>query len=164
MGYDTAIRRGMAHTGRDQQRTMKPAAILVWSFEIDVSRPFFALQNREIRGAGIKPHIQNVVLFAKLRRTAGTFSPSRQEFFRRMFVPGVRAFLLEPSDDIAKCDVILELFAAALAEEHDDGHTPKALTRDTPVRAFFDHFVDAVFAPAWNPFDVMNLSECFRTQ
>ena len=56
------------------------------------------------------------------------------------------------------------MFAAALAEEHDDGHTPKALARDAPVRAFFDHFVDAVFAPAWNPFDVLNLSECFRTQ
>ena len=81
-----------------------------------------------------------------------------------MFVPGVRAFFFEPFDDIAKCGVIVELFATALAEEDDDGHTPKALARDAPVRAFFDHFVNAVFAPTRNPFDVMDLSEGFRTQ
>src|SRR5438445_13367779 len=80
-----------------------------------------------------------------------------------MFIPGVRAFLFEPFDDIAKCGVIVELFAAALAEEHDDGHTPKTLAGHAPVRSFFDHFINAVFAPTWNPFDVMNLSERFHT-
>ena len=47
---------------------------------------------------------------------------------------------------------IVELLSAGFAEENNDGDAPEALARDAPVRAIGDHFRDAVFAPAGNPF------------
>src|SRR5882724_13424059 len=81
-----------------------------------------------------------------------------------MLIPGVSAFFLEPFDDIAERCEIFELRTASVAEKHDDRHAPEALARDAPVRAFLNHFVDALFAPARNPLDVGNLGERFRAQ
>ena len=82
------------------------------------------------------------------------FVPAGSKFFRRVLVPGVGAFFLEPFDDVAQRREILELLAAGVAVKNDDRHAPEALARDAPVRALLDHFVNAVFAPGGNPFHV----------
>ncbi len=70
VGDHAAIRRSVADARRNKQRAVEPAAILIWAFEINVRRPFGALQHGQIRGAGIEPHIQNVVFLAPLRHAA----------------------------------------------------------------------------------------------
>src|SRR5262249_50569990 len=139
----------------------EPAAILIRAFEVDVGGPLSAFEYRKVRGAGVEPDIENVVLLAPFHRAARAFRSSGQKLFRRMRVPGVGAFLFEPLHHVAKRGEVLQLPAAALAEEHDDGHAPEALARDTPVRALFDHFVDTVLAPAGNPFHAVNFLERF---
>src|SRR5260370_13282556 len=81
-----------------------------------------------------------------------------------MLIPGVSALFLEPFDDIAERDEIYELRTAGVAEKHNDRHTSEALPRDAPVRPFFNHLVDALFAPARNPFDIGNFGQRFRAQ
>src|ERR1043166_2376851 len=81
-----------------------------------------------------------------------------------MLVPGVGAFFFEPLDDVAERLVILELFAAAIAEENDDGHAPEARAGNAPIRPLLDHFVDAVLAPRRNPLHVVNFVERFLPQ
>src|SRR6267143_4756723 len=70
VGHNTAIRRTVTHAGGYKQRTVEPAAILIGAFEINVRGPLGPLQYGEIRRAGIKPHIENVVLFAPFCRAA----------------------------------------------------------------------------------------------
>src|ERR1700722_3617146 len=104
------------------------------------------------------------MFLAEFRRAAGTLCTGWQEFFGRMLVPGVCAFLLKPFNNVAQRGVVLESRTAALAEKHDDRYAPKTLARDAPIGALFNHFVDAFFAPAGNPLDVLNLGEGFRAQ
>ena len=85
----------------------------------------------------------------------------RKKFFGGVFVPSVGTFFFEPLQDIAQRGEIVKLFAAAFAEEHDDRNAPEALARDAPVGTLLDHFVDAIFAPGGNPFDVVNFFERF---
>src|SRR5579863_9695854 len=96
MSYHAAVGRVIAHASSDQQRTVEPTSILVRAFEVDIGGPFVALQNREMRGAGIEPYIENVIFFAPSGRAARTFRVRRQKFFGGMLVPSVGAFAFEP--------------------------------------------------------------------
>src|ERR1700741_466432 len=78
-----------------------------------------------------------------------------------MLVPGVGALLFKPLHHIAERAKIFETFAAGIAIKNDDGHAPETLTRNAPVRALFDHFVHAVFAPGGKPFHLMDFLERF---
>ena len=54
---------------------MEPAAILIAALDIHVRRPGKAeafIEHGQMAGAGIEPDIQNIALFAKLRRAAFT--------------------------------------------------------------------------------------------
>src|SRR6266403_1493555 len=81
-----------------------------------------------------------------------------------MLIPRVGAFLLEPFDDVAERGVIFKALSAAIAEKHDDRHAPETLARDAPIGALLNHFVNALFAPAGNPFHVGDFGERFGTQ
>src|SRR5579863_2412175 len=81
-----------------------------------------------------------------------------------MLVPGIGALFFEPFDDVAERGVVFEPLAAAIAKKHDDRHAPEALAGNTPVGALFDHFVNALFAPAGNPFHVLNFTESLDAQ
>src|SRR5271157_5665133 len=81
-----------------------------------------------------------------------------------MRVPGVRAFLFKPLHNIAQRGEIAELLAASIAEEDDDRNAPETLAGDAPVRAVFDHFVDALLAPAGNPLHIVNFPQGFLAQ
>src|SRR5208337_3258078 len=149
---------------RDQQRTVEPPAILVWTFQIDIGGPLLTMENGEVRRAGIEPHVQNVVFLAPFGSAARAFCAGRQKFLGRMRVPRVCAFLLKPLHNIAQRGEITELLSASIAEENDDGNAPETLARDAPVWAALDHFVDALLAPAGNPLDVVNLPQRFLAQ
>ena len=164
VGDDAAIGRSVAHSGGHEQRTVEPAAILVWSFEINVRGPLRALQHGKIRGAGIEPHIQNVVFLPPFCRAAGASCAGRKPFFRRVLVPRVGAFPLEPFHDVAERLEILEPRPAAFAIKNNDGHAPESLARDAPVGAVLDHFVDAFFTPGRNPLYVVDFFERFLAQ
>ncbi len=68
------VRRAIAHGDANQQRAVEPSAILVRPFEIHVRRPgkFLAvgietIEHRQMRGARIEPHIQNIGFLAPVR-------------------------------------------------------------------------------------------------
>ena len=150
MRHHLPVRRGPARPDADQQRTVEPAAILVRAFEIHVRGPasgIVAREHREMRGAGIEPHIQNVGFLAPLRRAAGALRSRRQQFLGGMRVPGVRAFALEKRQHVAQRREILQLLAARVAIKNDQRHAPEALPRNAPVRPLGDHVVNALVVP-----------------
>src|SRR5215472_14614647 len=114
-----------------------------------------------MRGAGVEPHVENVVFLAPLPCSARAFRAWGKQLFRRVLIPGVSAFFFKPFDDAAESGEILQLLAAAIAEKHDDGHAPETLAGNAPVRALFDHFVHAVFTPTGNPLHAMNFCQRF---
>src|SRR5207249_11005005 len=144
---DAAIGRSVAHAGGHQQRTMEPAAILVGAFEINVGGPLGTFQYRQIRRAGIEPDVENVIFLAPFCGATGTLCPRGEQFFRRVLVPGVGAFLFKPFDDIAQSFEIFEARATTFTIKNDDRHAPEALAGDAPIRALLNHFAHAGFAP-----------------
>ncbi len=164
MGHHAAIRRLVADARGDQQRTVKPPAILVGPLQINVRGPFVAFQHSEMRRPGIEPHVQNVVFLTPFFRTARTFCSRGQQLLRGVFVPGVSALFFKPLHHVAQRHKIIELLAARIAEKHDNRHTPEALPRNAPVRPLLDHFVDTFFAPAGNPLNLVNFLQRFLAQ
>ena len=81
-----------------------------------------------------------------------------------MLVPSIGAFFSEPAKYPAQGFEVVELLAASLTKENDDGDTPESLAGYAPVGSLLDHFVDAVFAPRRNPLHVVNFLECLLSQ
>jgi len=88
----------------------------------------------------------------------------RQKLVWRVLIPRIVALFFKPTHNVAQSAEIFQACSARVAIENDNGHAPKALARDAPVRAFLDHFVHAVFAPRGNPLDVTDLAERFLAQ
>ena len=74
-----------------------------------------------------------------------------------MDVPGVGAFFFEEVDDALVDGLVVEGFAAFVAEEDGDGDAPDALAGDAPVGAGGDHVGDALFAPGGVPFHFLDV-------
>ncbi len=162
---DYAAKRRFVLDARGHEKgAVEPAAILVRALEVNVSRPLRTLQDRQVRGAGIEPHVENIVFLAPLCRTAGALCSGRQKLVWRVLIPRIGALFFKPTHNVAQSAEIFQACSARVAIENDNGHAPKALARDAPVRAFLDHFVHAVFAPRGNPLDVTDLAERFLAQ
>ena len=72
------IRGGAVGDHADQQRRLEPAAVLVVRLDVEVRRPrqpgeAVVVAHRQVRGAGVEPHVEDVVLLAptRCRRNAG---------------------------------------------------------------------------------------------
>ena len=102
------VRRVIPNADADQQRAVKPPAILIRAFQINVGGPFRTFQYRKMRRAGIEPHIENVVFLPPFRSAAGAFGSRGQQLFRRVLVPGVRTLFLKPLHDVAQRRKILQ--------------------------------------------------------
>ena len=112
-----------------------------------------------MRRATIKPDVEDVRdLFPLTRRQA----QRRQEVFRRRIEPS-----LDPAFGDGRLDGVIELFClirfqrrrmrlAILVDEDRDRHAPIALARDQPVRAPFDHALQAVAPNSRKEFGIFN--------
>src|SRR5581483_9316428 len=125
------IGRCAAQSHSNQQRALKPAAVLVAPFQVQVCRPRQAVLRHEhgkMARTGIKPHVENVAFFRELRPAASrTRSAGGQQFGGAALVPDIGGLLSEelhnPIENLTVCNQL----AARLAMESDDGHTPDAL-------------------------------------
>lgn len=130
MRHHLFVGRISADTHGDQERTLKPPAELVGALEVYIRRPgaFGGIEDGQVGGTGVKPDVQNVVLFLPIRCGALRALEARgQQFFGGVGVPGVRAFLLKPFDDVAQSGKIFEPRLAIPAIENNQRHAPEAL-------------------------------------
>src|SRR5262249_46302145 len=68
-------------------------------------------------------------------------------------------------DLLHQLDAARMRFTCRFVHKQRDRHTPGALARDAPIRATFDHAVDAFLAPGRIPVDVVaDRLECARAQ
>src|SRR5207244_9678854 len=69
VGSYAAVGRVSAGAHGDEQGRVKPAAILVPALQVEVGRPGkpFATDYGSVAGAGFKPHVEDVSLFAEDR-------------------------------------------------------------------------------------------------
>ena len=148
-----------------QERGVKPAAVLVASFQIHhgvgsaidlaldagkARKMHRVFQHESVRRAGIEPDVADVVDLLPVFVGARAEEP----FAGAVHIPGVGAFRLKGIRDALVDGVIAEDFGRAvalLAHEHRNGHAPGALARDHPVGATLDHAVDAVLARGRHP-------------
>ena len=76
------------------QRRIEPAAKLIASFDVNVRRPtqvVAILEHRDRRRTAVKPDVEDVGLFRKLRGAALlAFEIRGQQFSRIALVPGIR--------------------------------------------------------------------------
>src|ERR1019366_9889099 len=115
-------------------------------------------------GAGIKPHVENVVFFAPFSPAASAFRAWRQQFLRGVRVPRVGALALKKRQHVAECLAILKLFAAPFTSKHDQRDAPKTLTRNAPVGPLGDHVADARFTPRRFPLHLGDFGYSFLPQ
>ena len=137
---------------------MEPAAVLVAALEVHVGRPAQPgppRQDGRVRGAGVEPDVEDVLLLLELRPAALRAGESRgQEVLRLARPPGVGAVRLEQVGHAARDLRREQRGRAALAVEGGDGHAPEPLARDAPVGAGRDHVADALLAPGRVPADL----------
>ena len=123
--------------------------MLVAAFQIKIDREveFILVRTahyRGVRGARVKPHVQNV---GGLVILLGFFST--HEIFRFSLSPGFDAALFDAFGDFFHDFKRARMqLARYLVGEEGKRHTPVALTRDTPVRTVGDHGVQTVVTPA----------------
>ncbi len=111
---------------------MEPAAELVAAFNVHVgrprSRPFACSEHSEVAGAGVKPDVENVGLFAERGAAAlGALVAGAHEFGGRFGIPNVGGVLAELRDDAIEYGFVGKWLGAAFAIENSDGHAPDAL-------------------------------------
>src|ERR1700722_8207869 len=146
-----------------EERRVEPASVLVAALGVEVGGEVklgFEVEDGVPACAGFEPDVEDVHLFAKFFVAAGeagsAFGNKRGGFVN---VPGVGALFFEEFDDALVDDLVVEGFAAFVAEEDGDGNAPDALAGDAPVRAGRDHVGDALFAPGGIPDDLLDLVE-----
>ena len=149
MGQHLAVGRLLTHCHAGQQRRVEPAAMLIGTLQIEVSRHpqlRIGFQHAGVRDPGIEPDIQNV---GDLVVLIGLIA---EQFGRIQVVPDVGAPLRHPVGHLAHDPRTLWMrLAVLLVDEQRDRHAPGALPRNAPVGAIFDHRADPPFAPAGHP-------------
>ena len=152
---DSLVRRFAAPCNGREQRRLEPAAVLVCTLKVQVSRPMeiiACIANGSMGHAGIKPNVHDVALFCKGGAAALlALCACGQNFFRFLDVPSIGALCAEQLGNCVHRVLLDERLAAVLAVENRNRHTPATLTGDTPVIAVTDHGGNAVFAPARDP-------------
>ena len=160
VGKDRLVGSDAAGADGGQEAGVEPAAMLIRAFEVKVGRGSEVaapLQNRRMRNSRIEPDIEDVAFAGKLGVTAfSAEGADRQEFFNLLFVPKVAAPLFKEIGDMMHGLAVSKGFATGGAVKDGDRHPPAALATDAPVGAVFDHAEDPFFAPARNPFDIVD--------
>ena len=162
--HHCAVRRPFLHRQCHQQRAVEPTPVLVAALQVHVRRPAVlrpAPEHRQVAGAGIKPHVQNVSLLAEAGLAAvGAARSLRQQVFGGVAIPGVGALALEPLHRLAQHGDVGEFLSAALAVENRNGNAPHPLAGDAPVGPGLDHSVDAILAPRRHPLHLFDFFQC----
>ena len=123
--------------------------MLVAAFQIKIDRKVEFVfvrtaHHRGVRGARVKPHVQNV---GGLVILLGFFST--HEIFRFSLSPGFNAALFDALGDFFHDFKRARMqLARYLVGKEGKRHTPVALTGDTPVWTIGNHGMQAVIAPA----------------
>src|ERR1700688_301936 len=111
-----------------------------------------------MRDAGLKPDVDDVVLSFELRtaafRTGETGRHERRERLGPPQIGGVcalRAAFAENAAGGARDLRVDERFAAIQTDERRQWGSPRALSRDAPLRVVLDHLQHPAFAPGRNP-------------
>src|SRR5208283_3262843 len=154
-GRDATIGRPTLRPNRTEQGRVKPSAMLITAFQVEISRPgksWLAAQHRCLARTRLEPHVNNVHLLAELGAAAlRTLCPRRQDVFCRMPVPGVGALPREQGDHRAIHRLVVQKLIAPFALKQGDRDAPNALARDAPVGPRSDHVRDALLPPSRVP-------------
>ena len=160
MGADCLVRCRQAAGDSGQQRRLEPAAILVSTLQIEVSRPaqFRTLfQNAKVGGTGVKPYIQNILfLFEGMTAAFRAGEAFRQEVIRSMQVPGIGTFFSEHLSNCFNRGLVDNRLAAVFAVKDRNRNAPSSLTGDAPVISVTDHRGNPVTAPFGNPLYIVD--------
>ena len=110
--------------------------------------PVVSFANGIVRGAGVKPHVHNVLFFDKLG-TAALFALCvvRNKLGGVCCVPGVGTVFGKNVRNFINGFVIDKLVTAVLAIENRQRNAPLSLTGDAPVVSVLNHFFNSVLAP-----------------
>ena len=165
--HHVAVRRATRSAHRLQQRGVKPPAVLVGAFHVNVCdavlRPVFPVAQGEGMGrAAIEPDVENVSHLIELCRIDDAL---KEAFFRAFRIPGIRAFGLEGLNDtlidlrIAQQEALIRR-SDALAHKTGQRHAPGALAAEHPVGPCFHHRMQAVAARFRHPIDLVDASQC----
>ena len=150
VGQQAAVGRAAKDGAGQQQRRVEPAAVLIVPFQVQVGLRAVVMVVAGVRaaqhvpegGAGVEPHFQNV---GALGVELGFFGA--QNFFGGHAAPGLDTALLDHGrglvDDFHGAGVQR---ARVHMQEEGDGHTPRTLARDAPVRTARDHGAQAILA------------------
>ena len=173
VGQQRLVRRASVQHAGYEQRRVKPAAVLVRTFEVEVGRE---LQVRPVRagaarvrvrpadhglvgGAGVEPHVQRVLDLDVLFRFRA------QQLFRIQRLPGFDAALRHALGHL------LQQFERArmqlvgfLVDKEGHGHAPLPLARQRPVGPVTDHAAQARLAPVRIKARVVYAAQCSRAQ
>ena len=163
MGADSLIRCSALVYHRGKQRGLEPAAVLIGTFQIQVSRPLEAVilfHYRRVRNAAVEPNIHDVIFFGEFLAAAFTLYFRREEFRQILCPPCIGAFLAEQCCNIVNCGIVDNRLFAVLAVNNRNRNAPGTLTGNTPVTPVTNHALDTVFAPFRNPANVFNCLDC----
>ena len=163
-----AIRRNAVQPDRAEQRRVEPSAVLVAALKIHIGGLPLAVdagQHARLRGATLKPHVNDVHLLAELRATAvGALASRRENLRRAVCVPGIRALAGKQLLHGAVRFLGLMQLVALRAEEDRNRHAPQTLTADAPVRSRGHHVGNALFAPRRIPLHAGDGLQSLRAQ
>ena len=153
VGQDRLVGRASARAASFQKARLKPAAVLVGAFQIEICGPAgigappwgtilpmrsvlgrAALQHEGVGRAGIEPDVENILnLFVAVGIVVA------EEVAGRPREPGVGALGGDEVDDPGIDVGVLQRLAGDLVDEHGQRRTPGALAADQPVGPRLDH-------------------------
>ena len=138
MGDNGVIGRTAARRTTYDERRLKPAAMLIGAFQIDIRRPFeirAVFQCEGMRTAAVEPHVENV---HDLLPFGMVVVIAEEAFLGAFSKPGISAFSLKGLHN-PLIDGIVEQNLALLVRENRYWDAPRSLPRKNPVGFAFDH-------------------------
>ncbi len=154
---DVLVRRDAVGGHAGEQRRLEPTAMLVGAFQVHIGRAaqvIARLAHGGVAYAGFPPNVQHVLVGLQVvdaRTALRAAGVGRQEIGRGLLVPGIGALGLEQVDNRVEGFSGCHGFAAGIAGEHRDRHTPETLAGDAPVGTVGHHGTDAIGSPGGEP-------------
>ena len=159
MGQHTTIGRTTFGAASLQHRAVEPAAVLVGTLEVQVRDAIggpvgTVTQHEGVGRTGVEPHVKDVEHLLVVVRVHHI---AKEALFRALFVPRIRAFGLKGFVD-TRVDLFVaeqEVFVLRLRADFGKAgqrDAPSALAGQNPIRACFDHRIQAVAACLRGPF------------
>ncbi len=154
VGQQPFVGRAAVHGARGEQRGMKPAAVLVMAFQIEIGLRAFGMaracmtahEHGGVRGARVEPDFEDVSAFAVMRRVVCA-THAAEDVGGAGLAPGLDAAVLHHlGGDIEDVHGAWVQFAAVLVQKKRDRHAPAPLAADAPIRPVGDHVVQARLA------------------